>query len=897
MRFAVGNLFSLKPSQNMKPQRIGSHGLILALILAFCASGALAQHPWDTVLSPSRATDWTVVGLPTTITYGTGGSACNGTSANCVETILNAWTPPTRVQIASTIACANTSADPTTINATMAAALPGSKIVYSGVCDINADIIMVNGVDLEAANPSSGSLNVTGSTTQFTFDSCCGGINSGTLSATSYAAGTTTATVTGATCGASCSELVAGNIAYFEQCDDGWSGTGTSFSTDPSCTSGAYVDTLGVWVCGIDFPACSTNSSGTGGHFYLRQTVFILTVVNNGGGSYTITYRPGFDTPLWSSNRNAQLFWTPRNTHTFGAGIRNSTVNFSFNTNEKFTNGGYAWFIYGNRVIGFPNTEFIAGAGANGLIGFNYIFGNNSNNLATNVSEPIVRALGGSTLTISNMSESANCVWANGQSNTSANAYNACRDSATGFATSIILTHNPFESCRLDEGNSLSNLQYDDTHGTGDFCDTALRNHINMNDPPYITYVSTNPRGPQVDNFHRVINLLGNVIESHGPNPNGITAYQGPSSSVGNAFVIPTSDQLATASLLRLGNYDTITGATRNCFPGAPGFTSAPCNGSSASSLTASESSNTVTVVSTLNPGTANPTIVTMTGCSPSGYNGMFQVTVSSGSSFQYTDYANSGLGAATGCTATLGNEVPTILAGNLSPFSNITPSTTIPFSMFLGVNAAHPSGGTGLSWWKACVGYSTFPTCNATSTPPWPAIGGNDVSGGPFANGHAYSIPAELILASLPIDTGTCGGASCQQTFSITGTCAGGAASSWSAGIETLCVSLAAIDNGSNEHIMGGFQLSGVNSACIPASGASFTNRPDNEIRMTGSSTTTIQYALPSNPSVSCAGSLLFPDIKKFDVSAFQADSGATSPIGTQLNGKIQLGGKIQIQ
>ena len=72
---------------------------LLAVVLLLCAP--VFPQAWSGVLSSSRAIDWTKAGLPATITYGSGGSACTGGtggSANCVETPANAWTPPTRAQ-------------------------------------------------------------------------------------------------------------------------------------------------------------------------------------------------------------------------------------------------------------------------------------------------------------------------------------------------------------------------------------------------------------------------------------------------------------------------------------------------------------------------------------------------------------------------------------------------------------------------------------------------------------------------------------------------------------------------------------------------------------------------------------------------------------------------------
>lgn len=199
-----------------------------------------------------------------------------------------------------------------------------------------------------------------------------------------------------------------------------------------------------------------------------------------------------------------------------------------------------------------------------------------------------------------------------------------------------------------------------------------------------------------------------------------------------------------------------------------------------------------------------------------------------------------------------LGSEVPaSLLSANLV-FSNPVPaSTSLPASFYMNLGA-HPNGGTGLSWWKVCTNWSSFPTsCAGYDTQPFP-IAGPDLSGGSYVNGHAYDIPAEVAWKNLPIDS------SFQTSYSITG-------SSWSGGIETLTIS--GLPNPT--HLMGGFQLSGVSSACNPTSG---------ELLMTGSSTATISYALTSNPGVSCTGTFKFPDIRQFDERVYQQDAGQVS-------------------
>ena len=101
-------------------------------------------------------------------------------------------------------------------------------------------------------------------------------------------------------------------------------------------------------------------------------------------------------------------------------------------------------------------------------------------------------------------------------------------------------------------------------------------------------------------------------------------------------------------------------------------------------------------------------------------------------------------------------SEVPTNLSAygsNSTPYQNSVPAShSLPASFFMNVTA-HTSGGTGLSWWKTCTAWSTFPTgCSSYTTQPFPAIG-PDVTGGAFASGHAYGIPAYVAWTNLPSD------------------------------------------------------------------------------------------------------------------------------------------------
>lgn len=216
-------------------------------------------------------------------------------------------------------------------------------------------------------------------------------------------------------------------------------------------------------------------------------------------------------------------------------------------------------------------------------------------------------------------------------------------------------------------------------------------------------------------------------------------------------------------------------------------------------------------------------------------------------------------------------SEVPTTLSGNAIPFQNSVPAShNVPCSFFMSAFSSapcsvHSSGGTGLSWWKVCTSWSSFPaSCSGTQTQTFP-IAGPDITGGPYVNGTAYDIPAAIAFKNLPIDT------SLQNSYSITG-------SSWSGGIETLTIS----GLPDPTHLMGPFQVS--SGACSTGSGEAY---------MTGSSSTTVSYALVSNPG-SCSGaSMKFPDVRQFDEAIYQSDpSGGGGAAGSALSGSSKLSG-----
>jgi hypothetical protein len=183
---------------------------------------------------------------------------------------------------------------------------------------------------------------------------------------------------------------------------------------------------------------------------------------------------------------------------------------------------------------------------------------------------------------------------------------------------------------------------------------------------------------------------------------------------------------------------------------------------------------------------------------------------------------------------------------------NSVPASTSLPCSFFLrGYTTANctprVNGGTGLSFWKVCTSWASFPSsCAGTRSQPFPA-NGPDVTAGSYLSGHASDLPAAVAFATLPTDS------SYSNSYSITG-------SNWANGTMTLTVS--GLPSGS-AHIMGPFQISG--GPCATGSGEAY---------MTTSSSTSVSYALASNPGACAGGTVKFPIVRQFDERVYQADS-----------------------
>lgn len=749
----------------------------LVLIVAF--SGLVSAQPWSGIIATSRAIDWSHAGLPPIFPDG--------------ETTPNPWTPPTRPNCTSAqagITVPLASGTPFTGSNSIASAMfncsqanpHGSVLLLGNGTFTNPTFFYfvgsasgpINNVTLRGANgPQNTTINLTGGALQFggAFGNSFHALVSGSPSQ-----GATSVTITGPT-----GTLTVGQIAWFGQCDTGWSPNGSG-----GCT-GTWSDNGGVFVCSAS-TICNSNgtASGNAGGNSQEQMVLITSVSGNNIG---FTSCPGNPTPCglyaanWSSSQGMFLNWETQSDFGIGDGIED--VTFTMNGGVIATDQAYASWFKGDIFINSANPLVQVGSlSKNFLISNSYFYCATPIPLATQTACIFTQDTSDN-LYINNIMDQAE-IEQHGMNAGDVMAYNYTTgnsgSSSSPYYQSIEFQHDSNGAgihMYLDEGNISNALEYDDTWGTHNLS-TAFRNWYSCGADGISNFIvnpSNTSKALHYGNFSRFMNAVGNVLG--GQTPTTCPNYTGAQGSV----VETSSDNLTNISLLLWGNYDT------------------------------------------------NHNVQRFAGSCAGGLNN-------------------------NGNTC----EVPTNLSGNATPYNNAVPATqTLPVSFLMPSMTSHPTGGTGLSYWKVCTAWSAFPTsCSTTATPPMPPVH-PESTGGQFVSGHADRIPALIAFMSLPVNP------SLQNSYTIT-------SSSWAGGVETLNFSGGTPYN-SIAGFMGAFSFSGVNASC--SVGAALAN---GSILMTGSSPNSVTYVLPSNPGVQCTGTMKWPDVLQFDERVYQNDpSGPT--------------------
>lgn len=517
------------------------HSQLLLLLISLMLTLPSYGQPWSSILSSSRAIDWSKSGLPATLPGG--------------ETTPNPWTPPTRTQCV-TSQCNAVSAGTvtvTSINSAISSAPAGTYVLIPvGTFSLSGTISLKSNVTLRGSGAQATKL--TGSVSIRTGSSGQGAWGDASLLSGTVAKGATSVTIASGQAVPS-----AGRMAALTQCMTGFSAANAYFTRYSggawvtSCT-GTISDPAGPWVCG-GFAQCDRNGArGVTNPHFLGE---IFWIPSGGVSGTTVSFTAPIKSPLWSTARTASLMWM-NSPGTTGAGLENFTY-----VGWIKMEGCYGCWMQGLRIIFSDSNPQLTSWAANVLISNSY-FAANGGGLHTIAmgyeNDPTVYDT--NVLLLNNIF--VGCyLQQNGGNIGLVQAYNyfgeTPKNSSGGDSYAGDFPHNPGgQMFMLREGNQITMSWDDDTWSTHNF-NTWFRNWASGFD-----FVSggTTPNAMDIGGFSRFNNMIGNVIGS----PQMVAVRSAAYSSVlgvNRNGVDPTG--LTKDSLMRWGNFVYCTGDAKHC--------------------------------------------------------------------------------------------------------------------------------------------------------------------------------------------------------------------------------------------------------------------------------------------------------------------------------------------
>jgi hypothetical protein len=506
------------------------HSLPLLLVLS-CVTGVYAQ-PWAGIISPDRAIDWSRVGIAGGI--------------------------PNRTQICATL---NPGVSASQINSAIASC-PSGQVVF-----LNAGTYKISGIDFGGGKSDVTLRGAGADQTKLVFNSSSsvscngwfpdvcihssdtnyrGGPSHSANWTAGYAKGTTVITLS------STSGLSVGDPIMLDQLNDDTTGT-----TD---TGGIYVCTSVAAQCNDDGPTGGPGGAARDG----RDQIQVVTATAISGNQVTIT--PGLYMPNWRSSQSPGAWWADK--PAFNVGIEDLSLDHT-NADDKAgivifncgtcwvkgirsinSNRSHVWVQYSRPVVVRDSYFYGTANAASQSYGVEIFPGSDvlmENNIFQHITAP--QMIGGAC---------SGCVV----------SYNYSTDDyytvSPGYQMQSVWLHSGGIDNVLLEGNVGVGMYSDVFHGSHHFI-TAFRNRYNGTEPGK----NNNQHPMNLWPRSRFYNIVGNVLGESGVQNN----YQAtPTSSSGiEIFVLGSGtvnccsqgDQATVTTLMRWGNYDTVTGSAR----------------------------------------------------------------------------------------------------------------------------------------------------------------------------------------------------------------------------------------------------------------------------------------------------------------------------------------------
>jgi len=507
--------------------------LVVLLLLAIAAPRPALAQAWSGVLSPSRAIDWSSVGIPGDV--------------------------PTRTTACATLSPGATAA---AINSAIQACPTGQVVLLSpGTYNLSSGITFGNksGVTLRGGGADTTRLVFTGSTgchyygnAFVCFDSSDTNWNGGPSNSATwtggYSKGTTVITLSNT------SNLAPGKMIILDQLNDS-------------------VDSGDIYVC--EGSPCA-GKGGSGAARNNRGQMALHKVVSVTGNSVTIT--PAIGMPNWRGSQSPQAWWPSRPIS--NSGIEDLTIDYSSDSSATqgatagvmFFNSVNCW-MKGVRSLNAMRNHVYLYLSYGTVLQSNYFYGSKTTASTSYGIEWFPAAM---TLVENNIFQHVTApVVVNGPAFGDVIAYNFAVDdnytaggSSPGWMQPMMVHHSAGDGMLLWEGNDGLGTQADNVHGTHHFS-TYFRNHFYgdvYNNPAKTANTTT----MHFWAYSRFFNVIGNVLGRVGYYNTYETNLSARATSV-FAFGDPDSgtsqtagaDPLVRTTLMRWGNYDTVTANTR----------------------------------------------------------------------------------------------------------------------------------------------------------------------------------------------------------------------------------------------------------------------------------------------------------------------------------------------
>jgi len=508
---------------------------VFFILILLCLPSYSYAQPWSGILNPSRAVDWSNAGIPGGIPSGT-------------------WT-----KCGSTIAAYRGTAG--TINTALSGCAPNHYVLLAaGTFRLSSEIIISNNnVELRGMGPDQTIIQFTGSSScNGPYADVClqGSFNWNgapqhlTTWTAGYSPGTTQITL-GSTSG-----LSVGQLIILDQADDA-------------------PDTGNYFVCSTT--ACSTEGGSPGrkvsGTNYSQQEYKLVT--NISGNRVTIS--PGIYSPNWRSSQRPSAWWATNILQ--NSGIQGMTLDYSASNNTSgvmFWNAYKCWMrnvrsIYKTTNGGGGRNHVWFQYSSHDIVRDNYFYGTQD---ASTLSYGVETWQSGDLLIENNIFQHIVSPLLVGNTEGTVFGYNYAIDdyfaNATWNMPGPSFTHDAGTAMNLFEGNQGTGMVEDDIHGTHNM-HTYFRNLWIVREPWNTKNQQT--VAAELASYDRYMNVIGNVMGQAGYSDTYQVVAPATSHCNTSIYVIGAQNVCGAAvdttnvlkTLMRWGNYDTVTGAVRWC--------------------------------------------------------------------------------------------------------------------------------------------------------------------------------------------------------------------------------------------------------------------------------------------------------------------------------------------